>query len=161
MTNFSICFSLQNEIAVNLDSVQRVVSDQFLSVTIDAGSVNRREWSKINFTNPRMLNLARALSPAMLRVGGTSQDYLLFQINQSKNEALQEDKSPMADFNMTTGDWDAMNQFVRLADWDFIFGLNVLLRATDGSWDSSNARYLLEYTLSKGYPVNWELGNGK
>ena len=154
-------FSLQNEITVNLDSVQWVVSDQFLSVTIDAGSVNRREWSKFNFTTPRMLNLARALSPAMLRLGGTSQDYLLFQKNQSKNEAFQEEKNPMADFNMSTGDWDAMNQFARLAGWDFIFGLNVLLRATDGSWDSSNARDLLEYTVSKDYPVNWELGNGK
>ena len=58
-------------------------------------------------------------------------------------------------------DWDAINQFTQLAGWDFIFGLNVLLRKPDGNWDSSNAEDLFAYTMSKGYTVNWELGNGE
>lgn len=141
--------------------MQCVVSDQFLSVTIDAGSVGRGEWTKFDFTTSKMLNLAQALRPTMLRIGGTSQDYLIFQKNQSRNELPQEDKSPMANFNMTIEDWFAITQFVYdIAGWDFIFGLNVLLRNKDGSWDSSNARDLLKYSAEKAQLVNWELGNG-
>ncbi|XP_064386815.1 heparanase-like [Halichondria panicea] len=156
----SIAAADTNEITVNLDTVQCVVSDQFLSVTIDAGSVGRGEWTKFDFTTSKMLNLAQALRPTMLRIGGTSQDYLIFQKNQSRNELPQEDKSPMANFNMTIEDWFAITQFVYdIAGWDFIFGLNVLLRNKDGSWDSSNARDLLKYSAEKAQLVNWELGN--
>ena len=60
---------------------------------------------------------------------------------------------------MNTTQWDAVNMFVETVGWDFIFGLNVLRK--NGSWDSANAEELLTYTTSKGYKVNWELGNGK
>ena len=53
------------------------VDPQFLSVTIDAGDISSN-WSGINFTAPRIVNMAKALNPAVLRVGGTSGDYLLF-----------------------------------------------------------------------------------
>ncbi len=131
------------------------MDEQFLSVTIDAGTVREGEWTKVNFTTPRMLNLARALSPAMLRVGGTSQDYLIFQKDKTK-----EGPTPPTNFTMTTEDWDSMNEFTSLAGWEFIFGLNVFLRS-NGSWDSGNARDLFQYTRSKNYLVNWELGNGR
>ncbi len=140
---------------MNLEVKQWIVNKEYLSLTIDTGSVQRGEWTKYNFTSPRMLNLARALSPAMLRVGGTSQDYLIF----NKTQYMKKDPTS-TNFTMTTEDWDAMNEFTRLAEWNFIFGLNVFLR-NNGSWDSSNARDLFEYTHSKNYLVNWELGNGK
>ena len=46
-----------------------------------------------------------------------------------------------------------------------MFGLNILVRkgvtnSSVGTWDPSNAQQLIEYTESKGYKVNWELGNG-
>ena len=53
------------------------VDPQFLSVTIDAGDISRN-WSGITFTAQRIINMARGLVPAMLRVGGTSGDYLIF-----------------------------------------------------------------------------------
>ena len=64
---------------ISLDTFAPIgeMDPQFLSVTIDAGDVSRN-WSGINFTAPRIVNMARALNPAMLRVGGTSGDYLLF-----------------------------------------------------------------------------------
>ena len=61
------------DIFVPLSEVDR----QFLSVTIDAGDISSN-WSGINFTAPRIVNMAKALNPAVLRVGGTSGDYLLF-----------------------------------------------------------------------------------
>lgn len=55
---------------------------EFLSLTIDAGDISR-DWRGINFTAPRIQNMAVALGPAMLRVGGTSADYLIFNVTQS------------------------------------------------------------------------------
>ena len=66
-------------VAIVLDTTSPVseVDPQFLSVTIDAGDINY-DWREITFTAPRIINMARALNPAMLRVGGTSGDYILF-----------------------------------------------------------------------------------
>ena len=75
---------------VALDQIQLDVSapisevdPQFLSVTIDAGDISRN-WSGITFTAQRIINMARGLVPAMLRVGGTDEDFLIF--NSSVNE---------------------------------------------------------------------------
>ena len=129
-----------------------------LSVTIDAGSIQTKTWDSINFTAPRLLNLAKALHPAMLRIGGTAQDSLIFQSNLSNYQTEHFRGKP---FNMTTDTWDNINQFAIGAGWDLIFGLNALMRnSSSGSWDSRNAQELLKYTLTKQYSVSWELGNG-
>ena len=141
---------------VNLTDHVYEVSDQFLSVTIDAGNI-KSNWNTINFTATRIINMAKALAPAMLRVGGTEGDFLLFEETTDKNN---QSINVYSNFTMNTSQWDAVNMFVQAAGWDFIFGLNVLLRA-NGSWNSTNAEELLTYTTSKGYKVNWELGNGK
>jgi len=145
----------ENTIMVNLTGHVYEVSDQFLSVTIDAGAI-RHNWDIIDFTATRIINMAKALAPAMLRVGGTSQDFILFEETTKEKEIFANLDS---DFTMNTSQWDAVNVFVEAAGWDFIFGLNVLLRA-NGSWNSTNAEELLTYTTSKSYKVNWELGNG-
>ena len=141
---------------VNLTDHMYQVSDQFLSVTIDAGNI-KSNWDTINFTATRIINMAKALAPAMLRVGGTEGDFLLFEETTDKNN---QSINVYSNFTMNTSQWDAVNMFVEAAGWDFIFGLNVLLRV-NGSWNSTNAEELLTYTTSKGYKVNWELGNGK
>jgi len=145
-----------NTIMVNLTDHMYEVSDQFLSVTIDAGNI-KSNWDTINFTATRIINMAKALAPAMLRVGGTEGDFLLFEETTDKNN---QSINVYSNFTMNTSQWDAVNMFVQEAGWDFIFGLNVLLRV-NGSWNSTNAEELLTYTTSKGYKVNWELGNGK
>ena len=146
----------ENTIMVNLTDHVYEVSDQFLSVTIDAGNI-KSNWDTINFTATRIINMAKALAPAMLRVGGTEGDFLLFEETTDKNK---QSINVYSNFTMNTSQWDAVNMFVEAAGWDFIFGLNVLLRV-HGSWNSTNAEELLTYTTSKGYKVNWELGNGK
>ena len=142
------------------------VSDKFLSVTIDAGSIQTKTWDSINFTAPKVLNLAKALRPAMLRIGGTAQDSLLFQNTKSElthNRLADIHRATNGGklFYMTTDTWDKINQFAVDAGWDLIFGLNALLRnSPNGSWDSRNAQELFNYTLVKQYSVSWELGNG-
>ena len=65
-------------IDLDMNNVEYEVDPEFLSVTIDAGQINHN-WESINFTSPRVINMAKALNPAMLRVGGTSADFLLFK----------------------------------------------------------------------------------
>ena len=155
-------------VSVNLTHVVHEVSNQFLSVTIGAGAISSN-WKVINFTSPRVVNMAKALSPAMLRVGGTSEDFILFEnkeIDKGNNPTGCAGEpclpKPQRNFTLNTTQWDEVNTFVIAASWDFIYGLNILLRHPwpNGSWDSSNAEQLMDYTVSKGYQVNWELGNG-
>ena len=66
------------DLFLDMNGVLYEVDPEFLSVTIDAGDM-RSSWSvAINFTAPRIINMAKGLNPAMLRVGGTSADFLLF-----------------------------------------------------------------------------------
>ena len=66
-------------------------------------------------------------------------------------------------FTMTAAAWDSINGFVSDVGWSFVFGLNVLLRSPwpVGSWYPDNAVSLMEYTHTRGYQVDWELGNGE
>ena len=141
----------ENTITVNLTSYMYEVSDRFLSVTIGAEAI-KHNWRRIDFTAPRVINMAKGLAPAMLRVGGTSEDALIFEETTKLNQE--------SNFTMNTTQWDAVNMFVEAVGWDLIFGLNVLLRK-NGAWDSRDAEELMTYTTSKGYKVNWELGNGR
>jgi heparanase 1 len=130
------------------------VDPQFLSVTIDAGQI-RSNWSGIALRARRIINMAFALYPCMLRVGGTSADFMIF--NRTTEHQLHSGFEE-TNYTMTTGQWDEVNQFVEVVGWEFVFGLNGLLRS-NGVWDSSNAALLMSYSNSKGYKVQWELGN--
>ena len=152
-------------VSVDLGSAAFNVSPQYLSVTIDAGQISY-DWRIINFTSPRVINMARALSPALLRIGGTSQDFVIFSedsLHKPDNDNRKSSGLLRSNFTMNISEWTAINEFVRLVGWDIIFGLNVLLRQhwPNGSWDSTNAELLMDYTSAKGYTVNWELGNGE
>ncbi|KAF1377954.1 hypothetical protein PFLUV_G00206150 [Perca fluviatilis] len=52
---------------------------------------------------------------------------------------------------------DLLHSFSSCSGMDLIFGLNALLRNADNSWNSSNARSLLQYCESRGYRISWEL----
>lgn len=150
---------------VDLDTSHPVAqtSDHFLSVTIDAGVIGQHLDPVQNFTPPRLLNMARALSPAVWRLGGTSEDYVVF--NHSTNAVglgLRSGLDRSRDTAVLTAtQWDTINTFSRDAGWHLIYGLNALLRTKEGHWDPTNAEQLLNYTSGKGYTVSWELGNGK
>ena len=142
-------------IEIDLNSPINEVDEDYLSVTIDSQSIHDK-WSGIDFNAAKVINMAKALSPAYVRVGGTPGDFLIFRRNTS-NQVTE----MFANFTMTPEQWDELNVFVNKAGWKLIFGLNNLLRQPNGEWDSSNAELLIDYTMMKGYPVAWELGNGE
>uniref|UniRef100_A0A914D766 Uncharacterized protein n=1 Tax=Acrobeloides nanus TaxID=290746 RepID=A0A914D766_9BILA len=63
-------------------------------------------------------------------------------------------------FTMTAQQFDQLYTFSKNIGWRFIFDLNELKRKDNGTtWDSTNAKELLDYTSSKGYDFDFELGN--
>ncbi|KAJ8393977.1 hypothetical protein AAFF_G00055100, partial [Aldrovandia affinis] len=64
---------------INLDlfRVLRRVNERFLSVAIDASLVAEEKFMSL-LGSPKLRTLAKALTPAFLRFGGTKQDFMIF-----------------------------------------------------------------------------------
>ncbi|KAJ8339112.1 hypothetical protein SKAU_G00358980 [Synaphobranchus kaupii] len=64
-------------VSMHVDRVYRRVNDHFLSVAIDASLVAEEKYMYL-LSSPKLRTLAKALSPAYLRFGGTKQDFMIF-----------------------------------------------------------------------------------
>jgi len=146
---------VEQNVSINLNHSLFTVSEKFLSVAIDS-SIMKNHWHKVNFTSEKFFTLARALSPAFLRIGGTEEDFLIYD----DSKGLQKFKN-YTNFTITHQDLDKIHLLSSKAGWDVMFGLNVLLRERDGSWNASNAKKIMQYVAEHGYHFGWELGNGK
>ncbi|NP_001038470.1 heparanase precursor [Danio rerio] len=62
---------------VDLSRVARRVDERFLSVAIDASLLTEEKFMNL-LNSPKLRTLAKALTPAFLRFGGTKQDFLKF-----------------------------------------------------------------------------------
>lgn len=179
-------------VVVDLSRVIRRVDQRFLSVTIDASLASEEKFMYL-LGSPKIRTLARALTPAFLRFGGTRQDFMVFTPQQHhrlnshftpeptcdktelppwledklkkewsqqqvllKTEDLQR-KYKRVKFTEYTV--DQLHSFTNCSGLDLIFGLNALLRTADNTWNSSNAKSLMQYCESKQYRMSWELGN--
>ncbi len=146
---------VEQNVSINLNRSVFTVSEKFLSVAIDSG-IMMHNWPHVNFSSERFFNLAKGLSPAFLRIGGTAEDFLIYDDSQE----LQKPKN-FSNFTVTHHDLDKIHMLSSKAGWDVMFGLNVLLRKQDGSWDASNPKEIMQYVAEQGYHFGWELGNGK
>ncbi len=130
----------------------------FLSVALSSRKlVKYLRRGKVPFTSDKFLALCEGLSKVninrpeiYLRMGGA--DDVIFK---ESGLHLSSEK-----YVLNHTEWDMLNDFTKKFQWKLIFGLNSLLRRHDGSWDPTNAIELMRYTKSKGYLVNYELGNG-
>ena len=147
---------IEQNVSINLNQSIFTVSEKFLSVTLDA-NVMRDHWDKVNFTSEKFFTLAKGLSSAFLRIGGTSEDFLIYDDSQLGSQKFKN----FTNFTITHEDLDKIHLLASKAGWDVMFGLNVLLREEDGSWNASNAKKIMQYVAENGYHFGWELGNGK
>ncbi|KOB78224.1 Heparanase-like protein [Operophtera brumata] len=152
--------------------ITTILPDNFLSIGIDASEI---QDDKVDFTNRRMRDLAAALSPARLRLGGTLSDRLIF----SKDDTQISCEKPcpkethskhcsylkkvckhkvLPFFVMTGTKWSSINEFCNATNLSLLFTLNVLLRDEHG-WNEHNAKELLEYSKHKQFDADWQLGN--
>ena len=67
----------------------------------------------------------------------------------------------ITNFTITGKDFLSLYQFTKNSGNRMIFDLNVLIRKSDGTWDDSNARQIVEFTKSHGMTLDWQLGNGE
>ena len=72
---------------VDVNNVVTELPETYLSVSIDSSQlVGSKFWSTpekpFNFTRPKLITLAKSLAPAILRVGGTDGDKVLFFLNK-------------------------------------------------------------------------------
>lgn len=181
---------------VDFSRVLKRVNKRFLSVSIDASLVAEEKFMYL-LGSPKLRTLAKALSPAFLRFGGTRQDFMIFNpVNQQnsyqhQNSVFQKGDTckrlelpPLLEEKLkqqwtqqqTLLQWEELHRkyhrvkfteyavdllysFTNCSGLDLIFGLNALLRTSGNSWNSSNAKTLLQYCESKQYHMAWELGN--
>lgn len=146
-------------VEVNTTVKAAEVDTTFLSVALDSAEI-AKDLKRVPFNSTKFITLCEGLSklninrPMLyLRVGGTNGDDIIFQWTGLD---ISSEK-----YVMNCTEWDEINSFAMKMQWKFIFGLNALERNHDGSWDPTNFIMLMRYTSTKGYLVNYELGNGK
>jgi heparanase 1 len=170
---------------VDIDTtvVLHTTDERFVSFTLDtwrmrwgtggaakaAGNYWRRDSAGefIDFTDPTMVAMAKALSPAYLRIGGTSADNITYEMDADvtdhyvpSSRGSQGEVLPHA--TMTPEIWAQPNMFAAAVNWEVIFCLNIFEGWESGAraWSGDRAMKLIQHTQAAGYPVvAWELGN--
>ncbi|KAL3675271.1 hypothetical protein R1sor_025219 [Riccia sorocarpa] len=175
----------QTRLVINTSRTIAIVGDHFLCATLDwwpASKCNYGScpWSgagilDLELENPRLEKTLSGLAPLMVRLGGTLQDLVVYDVG---NLIPSERCAPFsfnesALFNFTGGclrkdRWDALNRLFIKTGVSVAFGLNALYGRSKSvsqvqvvePWNPSNAERLIRYTRDRGYPViAWELGN--
>ena len=167
----------------------------YLSLTIDTSLVLGGHWwsggpgSKrgvaiekvppIDLGNPKLLALAKLLAPAMLRIGGTEADRVVYKIRKKAKGGIEgrsgdegrrgiesrsgdEGAAGEHEFVLKKKLWKRINSFAQAAGFEILFVLSAGPADRDGagSWICRGARRLIAYSAKKGLPVGaWELGN--
>ncbi|KAM5567340.1 heparanase-like protein 2 [Rosa sericea] len=158
--------------------------DNFICATLDwwptdKCDYNQCPWEKagifnLDLKNKTLINAVKAFNTIRIRIGGSLQDQIIYNFGYGVKDCNQIVKDGSGPFLFSGGclqpkRWDEIHEFFNQTQAKLWFGLNALHgKKTDpkdkivwvGDWDAKNARDLMEYTISKGYPVeSYELGN--
>ncbi|KAL4633565.1 hypothetical protein ACB092_04G131800 [Castanea dentata] len=190
LTLFLILVSLPAILAQELNFAKIVVDgtteiaetdDTYICATIDwwpsdycrYGSCTWQNASAItmDLSNPLLAKTIQAFKHLRLRVGGSPEDQLIYNVGNPGNPCHPFQQMRKGLFGLTKGclsmsRWDELNQFFSKTGAVVTFGLNALNGRHNqgilwlGDWDPSNAEALIKYTISKGYHIDsWEFGN--
>ncbi|GER35321.1 heparanase [Striga asiatica] len=151
------------------------IDDDFICATIDWWPPSKCDYGTCSWGRSSLLNLVcvnAAFSPLKIRLGGTLQDKVRYQIKGDPKPCLQFVRNSSEMLGFTEGclpvyRWDELNYFFKITGAKIIFGLNALTGrkiqrngTATGAWNSSNSEYLIRHTVDNGYTIHgWELGN--
>ena len=148
---------------------------EFVSLTLDTSVVLGGHWwgptkgtsqglsrdrtAPLDLSQPDLSRWAEALAPAMLRMGGTEADRILYGFAR---EGPPEPAPVGAVLVLKGKRWDEFNRWAAARGFSVLFTVSAgpEVRDADGRWTSAGAERLLRKTVRKGYPVvAWEFGN--
>lgn len=160
----------QRPIHVNTNAVHTTVDSHFLSVTLDMGMFvpgapfwndPLRASGHFPFENRALRTLSRQLSPAWLRVGGTTADRSFYHLPGTENHHRDGYRYILSHTII-----DDMLDFSLSAGLDVLFNINSGAGPRNGmpdsAWNGTNAQALIQYIVQhpKGHVVRgWHLGN--
>ncbi|EDQ88010.1 uncharacterized protein MONBRDRAFT_26729 [Monosiga brevicollis MX1] len=162
-------------IAPYINAVSATSSDSYVSFNFDWHTASEgASWVNasvlnIDFENPRLRALARAMAPAYLRIGGSEGDLASYLVN---TQAPPSDCAAMPEFCLTMPRWRQLIEFCQDTGLRLVFGLNICAgRNNTGAlpcqdpnapWNGTNTFELLQYTAQNNLTVaGFELGNEK
>lgn len=122
------------------------------------GLVGGAQVPPYDFSRERIRNLARALAPAYLRIGGSDADLAYFDLSDTPVDEAPEGY----EWVFTREQWDGLHAFLDDVGFRLLLTLNLGPgpRASDGEWDPAQARMIMEHSVAESQPVAvWELGN--
>eukprot|EP01084_Bolivina_argentea_P193303 331660_1 len=150
----------------------------FYGFTIDFWNNNQSKWTpnagilSLNLSNANLITLTKEISPAMLRVGGSPQDSVAYDIN---GECSKKYGFPGYDCSQTVNNgyygcinktrWNQINEFAINTNVTLIFGLNACYgrKSRTSSMNFSNIISLINYTNTMGNKaanlLGFEFGN--
>eukprot|EP01084_Bolivina_argentea_P064786 118106_1 len=147
---FHLCNAI-TDVTLTIDPTTTIanIPIPFYGFTFDYGNTNganSSEWAgagilDVDLSNPDLIAYAKELSPALLRIGGSAEDEIIY--NTTKGECLQYEnghkgpplcgsgtdnnhpnlgKKYLACLNMSR--WQQINEFVVKTNLTFLYGLN-------------------------------------
>ncbi|XP_077211030.1 heparanase-like protein 1 [Tasmannia lanceolata] len=177
--------SSSEDVTVTVKGVVSIAKtdDNFVCATMDwwppaKCNYNQCPWGNASIINldlddPILSKAVKAFNPLRIRLGGSLQDQVLYKVGNSVSKCPSFKNSTDGLFGFTKGcltmeRWDKLSSFFNNTGAIVTFGLNALFgrkKVTDnglwgGPWDPTNARDLINYTISKGYKIDsFEFGN--
>ncbi|KAF5939149.1 hypothetical protein HYC85_023408 [Camellia sinensis] len=183
---FCVSLSSIEEVKVKVQGVTSIAKtdDNFVCVTLDWWPANKCDYNQcpwqeagilnLDLDNKILANAIKAFKTLRIRVGGSLQDQVVYEVGKAVNKCPKFRKTQGGLFGFSQGclpmkKWDNLNHLFTQTGAIVTFGLNALSgrnkSENDGSlwigdWDDQNARDLMNYTISKGYKIDsYELGN--
>ncbi|KAJ8760848.1 hypothetical protein K2173_021886 [Erythroxylum novogranatense] len=177
------CYTENVEISVSSTTTIAETDDNFICATLDWWPSNKCDYNQcpwgqagllnLDLTNKILTNALRAFDTMRIRIGGSLQDQVTYQVGDLINDQQQfrSEKNGMFGFSggsLPMNRWDELNCFFNETNSLITFGLNALIGKSKpkkgitwtGDWSSQNARDFMKYTISKGYKIHsYELGN--
>uniref|UniRef100_A0A0C9QLN5 HPSE_1 protein n=1 Tax=Fopius arisanus TaxID=64838 RepID=A0A0C9QLN5_9HYME len=143
-------------LSVNTKRPLAITSEKFLSITLDPADVLTGNF--ITDNPERSVNMARALSPAYVRIAGPRSNSYTFARAYTTHE---EDPS----FIFTETQWNTVNGWAANSGLDVVAALTPQQHSEgnggatrDAVWDSRNVLDLISFSDHMGFNISWQLG---